>query len=403
MASTVDSFWTTSGRVDDFAFEIIAPNNLGKHVDWLEGVTGGSLTFGYDTDLKVSGSLNVSTTSFVNNCLIRIHYKPKLGTVKKDIVLCTCFANTTSMTFDKGRYTGQIELRSTLARYIDDVFQSVFTIGKNKSFKAELKRMVKQSAGGQYIIDSNVDDKKCSAAIALEANSTIMSGIQQISDKLNGYVTVNENGYMVLEKYVSPGNKTCSLVLPSGSYSVTKCGVTINDDGPTVPSRVAVNCTCKWKQTVYVLDKNGKKQKYTSGSNKGKYKTKTEEKTKVIVGRAQVSSSDYRHYDKRGRWITAVYTCEKKLSAVKLGKSQSFASVQKEMNKKAATYLSKQRKTRTYEIECYYLPIKVGQVVEFSYIASGLKLHVQAMITNIEMDIAPGGKMKVTLKHVRSV
>ena len=399
----VDTFWTTSGRVDDYMFEIVAPNDLGKHVGWLEGVTGGSLTFGYGTELKVSGSLDISTTKFINNCLIRVHYISKLGSVKKDIVLCTCFANTESLKFDKGRYTGSVELRSTLARYIDDVFQTVFTIGKNKSYKSELKRMVKQSAGGQYIINSDVDDKKCSAAIALEANSTIMSGIQTISDKLNGYVTVDESGYMVLEKYLSPGKKDCSYVLPSGSYSVTNCGVTISDNSASVANRVAVNCTCKWKQTVYVKDKNGNKQKYTSGTNKGKYKTKTEEKTKVITGRAQVSSSDYRHYDKRGRWITAVYTAEKNLSAVKLGKSQNFTSVQKEMNKKAASYLSSLSKTKTYEIECFYLPIKFGQVVEFSYIASGIKLNVQAMVTDIEMKLVPGGRMTVKLKHVRYV
>ena len=115
----VDKFWTTSGRIDSFEFEVMASNDVDKHVGWLKGVTGGTLTFGYDTDLKVSGSLNVSSTEFVESCVLRVWYKPTLGTEKKELLLCTCFATTESMTFDKGRYSGSLTLSSMLARYID--------------------------------------------------------------------------------------------------------------------------------------------------------------------------------------------------------------------------------------------------------------------------------------------
>ena len=135
MPSEIDKFWTTSGRTDSFAFEIVAANNLEKHLGWLEGVTSGKLTFGFDTDLKVSGSLEVSSHKFIENCVIRVHYKPRLGTEEKPRVLCTCIASTGKMTFDKGRYSGSVELRSVLAQYIDDKLRDAFTIGKNKSLK----------------------------------------------------------------------------------------------------------------------------------------------------------------------------------------------------------------------------------------------------------------------------
>lgn len=404
----VDKFWTTSGRVDAFAFEKVAPNNLSKHLGWLEGVTGGSLTFDYDSDLKVSGSLDISTTSFVENCVLRIHYKPKLGAEQKDIVLCTCFATASDMDFDKGRYKGKLELKSVLARYVDDKLRNTFSIGKNKGYKAELKRLIDNNCGGKYSVAADVKDKVCGKALAFESGKAPMEVIQSIADTLDAQVGVDKNGYMTLKRYLAPSKRSCSLTIPSGSVSVTLPGVNISDNQADAVNRVAYKCECSWKQTVYVTNKKGQRQKYTSGANKGKYKTKKEKKSKTITGRAQVSSSSPLHFSSRGRWVSEVYTCKRDLGTKKLGSTaelnKKFAEIQAEMNKKAATKLSNvSAKIKKYVIECYYLPLEIGQVVEFEYVASGLKLHVQAMVTAIEMNLGPGARMKVTLKHVRNV
>lgn len=408
MASQVDSFWTTSGRVDNFAFEIVAANDLKKHLGWLEGVRGGKLTFGYDTDLKVSGSLDISSTEYIENCVVRVHYRPKLGTVEKDIVLCTCIAVAANMDFEKGRYTGSIELSSMLLQYTEDKIRKAFTIGKNKSYKSEFKRLIKAINGGKYSFGSNLKDKKCTAAVAFEIGKTPMEVIQAIAEGLGGQVGVNTTGYLTINQYLTPAKKSCTLRLPTGSYSVTMPKVQIEDNGSTVPNRVSYKCTASWKQTVYVLDKKGKKTKHTSGANKGKYKTKVEKKSKVIEGRAQVSANSALHYNKRGRWITENYSTTKNLGSVGLTSTSALNTkldnLQKDMNKKAASKLSSlTTRTRSYLIECYYLPITCGQVVEFEYVASGISLHVQAMVMSIEMDLAAGCKMSVNLKHVRYV
>lgn len=408
MPSEIDKFWTTSGRVDSFSFEIVAANNLDKHVGWLEGVTSGKLDFGFDTDLKVSGSLEVSTHKFIENCVVRVHYNPKLGTETKPRVLCTCIATTEKMTFDKGRYSGSIELRSVLAQYIDDKLYYAFTIGKNKSLKAELKRLVNAVGGGKYAVSSNVKDKKRSTAAAFEIGKAPMEVLQSIADSLGGQVTVKPDGRMYIDQYLAPGKKTCAWRLPSGEYSVTLPGVEIEDDGSSVPNRVAYRCTASWKQTVYVTDKKGNREKYTSGKNKGKYKTKTEKKSKSITGRAQVGKSSKLHFNNRGRWVTENYSCTKDLGTKGLNSTKElekkFSEIQAEMNKKAAAKLtSVSARTKKYVIECYYLPISCGEVVEFEYVASGLNLHVQAMVTAIELSLEKGARMKITLKHVRYV
>lgn len=409
MAKQIDTFWTTSGRIDTFAFELVSPNDFNKSLGWLSGVTGGKLTFGFDTDLKVSGSLEISTSKYVENCIIRIHYRPRLSeSQKKDITLATCFGYVGKMNFDKGRYYGTIDLVSNLARYTDDNLQNNFTIGKNKTYKNELARLLKnESQGGKYRFVS-VSDKKCTSAVAFEKNKPTMEVIQAIADGLGARIDVDELGRMVLEKYITPSKKSCTVKLPTGKYSVTLPNVEIEENSSELPNRVAYHCEVSWKQTVYVLDKKGNKVKYTSGKNKGKYQTKTVNKKKTIVGKAQVKSSSPLHYNKRGRWNTQVFSYNKTLSAVKVNGTDKLNAqlekIKKEANNKAASKLSSLTSvTKKYHIECYYLPIKCGQVVEFEYIASGIKLHVQAMVMNIEMDLAVGAKMKVTLKHVRYV
>lgn len=410
MANDIDRFWTTSGRVDTYAFEIVSPNDFNKSLGWLSGVTGGKLTFGFDTDLKVSGSLDISTTKFVDDCIIRVHYRPQLSeSQKKDIILGTFFAYTDNMNFDKGRYYGSIELVSALARYTDDVLKTSFTIGKNKTYKNELARLLKkESSGGKYKFMSGVTNRKCTSAKAFEAGKPTMDVIQAIADGLDARVDVNANGVMYFEKYFAPSKKSCTWKLPTGKYSVTLPNIEIENARSDVPNRIAYHCEVSWKQKEYVLDKKGNKTKYTSGANKGKYKTKTVDKKKTIVGKAQVKSSSPYHYSKTGRWKTQVFEYEKELSASKMDtatkREVQFASIKKTANSKAATKLSSlTANKKKYIIDCYYLPIKCGQVVEFEYVASGIKLHVQAMVTSIEMDLSVGAKMKVTLKHVRYV
>lgn len=410
MAQEVDQFWTTSGRIDTFEFEMVAANNFNKSMGFLSGVKGGKLTFGYDTDLKVSGSLEISTTEFFENCVIRIHYKPRLSeTQKKDIVLATCYAYTGKMTFEKGRYNGTIELVSILSSLRDDVLQNNFTIGKNKTYKNELARLIKATAPNiKYKFISGVKDKKNTSAVLTERNKPPMDVIQIIADGLDAMVDVDPYGELILEKYYAPSKKECTLKLPTGQYSVTLPKVEIEENNPEMPNRIAYHCDVSWKQTEYVLDKKGRKQKYTSGANKGKYQTKTVSKKKTITGKAVVKTSNPLHYNNRGRWVTQVFSYSKTLSAVKLNGTAKLNAqlekIKKEADSKAAKKLSSLTSgIKRYTIECFYLPVVCGQVVEFEYIASGIKLHVQAMVENIELELSVGAKMKVTLKHVRKV
>ncbi len=52
--------WNQSGRVDHFEFEKVSCKDINTTLGNLEClVTGGTLSFSYNSDLKVTGNLNV--------------------------------------------------------------------------------------------------------------------------------------------------------------------------------------------------------------------------------------------------------------------------------------------------------------------------------------------------------
>ena len=115
--------FNASGRIDSFEFEKISCKDLNKKIGTLQGVVGGTLTYGYYTDLQVSGQLQVVDVpaSLMNDeYLIRIFFCPTLNGQKQRIELGT-FYFTANLHYENGMYKGTLDLRSLLARHIDDV------------------------------------------------------------------------------------------------------------------------------------------------------------------------------------------------------------------------------------------------------------------------------------------
>ena len=348
--------WTTPGRIDSFEFEKIKINNLSKSLGKITGVTEGTLTFGYDTELKVSGTLTVVNTNFVNNCLIRVWYKPTLNGKTEKIELCTCFAKTSEMSYDNGMWSGTINLRSVLARHIDDELAKNYVIAKGKRALSYFDNMFKWLGGAA--VRSGVKNKKYTKNVVYEMGKRPMDVLQGIADFVGGQITCDTHGRTVLQKYVAPGKKTVSYTLPSGSYSVTLPGLSFEDSTAGTVNRVGV--------------------KYT-------YNNKT------IWGLAKAASSSNISYAKQGRHITRTFTLNS-MSPKTKARANAVA--------KSKLY-SESTRSKYWKLKCYYLPITAlclkGGVVRFRYGT----LDIDALVYSVDMDLSPGGMLDVTLKEVR--
>lgn len=355
--------FTKSGRIDSYEFEKVQVGNIEKSLGRIKGVTGGTLTFSYYSDLKVSGMLEVIDTKPLNNCLIRVWYTPTLDGKTERIELCTCFASTTEARYENGKWSGQVELSSVLARHIDDKLHKHYTMSKGKGAIDYFKSMFKW-LGGAYKI-SGVKNKKFSKTVVAEFGKTPMEVLQYIANYVDGEITCDTHGRTVLKKYVVPSKRPVRYTLPSGAYSVTLPGYDYKDSSAGTPNRVAVKFTYR---------KNGAKKDTT------------------LFGLASVAKSNAISRSKTGRYIT---------ECVEL--NNVSPKTQAKVNALAKSALKRVSQcTKYYDIECYYLPIHKyaldGSVVRFKYD----NLDIDAVVASIDMDLSVGGKMKVSLRRVRS-
>ena len=147
-----DADYTVSGRYDSFEFQTIdSIKSVTDTADGkLNGVIGGTITWDDTTDLKVSGTLNVSDTPMLHNKFIRIYYVSRIPQMSSTgsfayktykYLLATCYADTEKGHYENGKYSGTISLQGTLSRYIDDEIARNFTMDKGTNILSYIKKV----------------------------------------------------------------------------------------------------------------------------------------------------------------------------------------------------------------------------------------------------------------------
>lgn len=352
--------WNQSGRIDSFEFEKVSASNINKTLGTLEClVTGGTLTYNYNSDLKVSGTLNVTNAPAnmaEQEYLIRVFYSPTLNGEKKRIELGT-FYFTANLHYENGVYKGTLDLRSLLARHIDDTTSVRWTLNKN-TYTATAFRNVFTTLGGWYRIDG-AKNVKLNKNQVFDVGVTPMSILQWIAKTCGGEVGVSTHGQTILRPYKSPGTKKKNIThtVIANKESVILPGLDIHNSMKEIPNR-----------TVCVFEE-------TNGNS-----------TTTYTGVAALAASDPRSYQKIGRWVTRYY----KLNSC----GKPYAT---NLKKKAKTYLeSANNKIIYYEFDTYYQPIELGEVIKLTYD----NITVCGLVSEINLSLSVGAKMHVKIKKV---
>ena len=352
--------WNESGRIDSFEFEKISNTNLNTSLGKLEClVTGGTLTYSYFSDLKVSGSLdiiNAPSNMAEQEYLIRIWYTPQLNGERKKIELGTFYFDA-ELHYENGMYKGTLNLRSMLARHLDDLTIQKWTIAKNSKVSANYKKVFK-ALGGFPKIDG-VKDSTINKNHIFDVGVTPMEILQYLADTCGGEITVDTHGRTVLKKYLTPKQKAKSIstIISANAKSVVKAGMDISNTYKQIPNRVV--CI------------------YETGEGKN---------SKQYIGKAALDKKEARSFNKIGKWITNYY----KVNNCKTPYVQN-------LNKLAATKLARANsKTIYYTFNSYYQPLELGEVIKLKYD----DIVVKGLVSNIELDLAIGLPMKVKIRKV---
>lgn len=227
--------YSISGRIDSFEYETISVNSVAKTGgSKLTGITGGNITWDYNTDLKVTGSLTTADSPMIHNNCVRIYYVSTIPVPQSDggitwhtyrYCLATCYADMESGHYENGKYSGKINLQGTLSRFIDDKIPKNYAISKNSKALTHFRNIFKW-LGGQYKI-TGVTDKKYTTAKVWEFGTTPITILKELASYLSGEITCDRLGYVVLKKKLSVSKIPVTYSIPTGIESVTLPGIDI--------------------------------------------------------------------------------------------------------------------------------------------------------------------------------
>lgn len=231
--------WGASGITNTYEFEVLHHTDLNQHIGWLDCVTGGQLDYGYRTELRASGSLDISGDLPKGSYCIRVWHTAKLGGETFRECMGTFIPDSKSIERVNEHGKGSIDLYSV----------GTYKLSKRKShWDCPVK---KGTASIAYIkslasivgasVVSQVAEKNVTADRVREFGVTFLSEAIAIADLMGARIDADRTGAINVVPYVPASRKTVSVKLPNGAKSVVMPGVSI--ENPTVINRVICKAT----------------------------------------------------------------------------------------------------------------------------------------------------------------
>ena len=357
--------WTASPRLEDFRFETVANTVSNVKTAKSNGIidaskiTGFSLSWSYASSEKVSGALQVEgiNPTKLNNNLIRIYFCPTVDGKGAKVLLATMFCVASQGHYEKGRWTGSVDLLSPMCRFTQDKLHKNMTVKKG-STAYQLLSAIRKAYGGWYVWNGAANFKFSSVKVVKFGSST-KDYLDLVAGSSQNQLTVDRHGRIVVNKYVKPSKRPVSYTIPSGKASVTLPGVDMESSVAGTPNRVA----CRFAYT-------------PSGSKK----------QKEIFSTVAIASTKSFSRSKVGRLITEAYDIT---SMSPKTKARLDAIAKSRLSKATGTEVR-------YTFRHLYLPIEIGQVVNFAYD----RLKCKGLVVNIDLDAKKHIEMTTTIRRL---
>lgn len=237
MSNSVD--WSDQSREDEIHVMMIDPHNLDIVRGELEHLvlSGGSISSGYETDTRISASLQTEGSNYISNSWLRIihkfdGYENELGT----------FIVTKKPTWKEknGLKLYSYELQSTLWGLSKDQCINHFAIGSG-AYSLDVFDRVCSTCGKAYIHNAP-NNHRYSSSEVYEACTKYLSILFDICGDSTNRLDVDGHGRITISKYTCP-----SQIIPSWDIIdddprtlFLSSSVKNDSDSSSIPSRVIV-------------------------------------------------------------------------------------------------------------------------------------------------------------------
>lgn len=365
-----DKYWEEKNRVDRFTFEMIDPFNLDISRGFLDNVIAGqsSITFGYDTDTRVSAKITAVNHNYIDYSLIRIHHywDNSWGGFHEE--LGTFFVSSRSISSNHVNEE-TFSLTSMLDRISEDALPYNYPIPSGRTAHAVLKDLL-DKFDVAYSLPSSLPNKAYTSTVMYEVGESVLSVIFDVASEANLRIDVNGHGTVIFSEYVPPSSKTSVF--------------DFNDKNGTINGAISINNNpFESVNRVVVVSKNNDEEE--------------------AIGYYDVSNSSRVSFNNLGRRNTAVEHVDDLTNFSTDG-----------ARTRAKSLLSNyEQNPFEFSFNGIYAGLKPGDVVTVGYpgkvIVNGMNDYLitadnynyaKASIRNMELSLAPGMLCDYTCKEV---
>ena len=193
--------WRDPAFVPDLKVVMVDPHDLDRTRGTLEGVTKVSLTEGYYSDTRISGSITTIDDNYAYGSWLRVIVDGKeVGTFGVSHIDAS----------QDGEKT--YELQSVLWMLSGDIAYELYTIGKGCKLATAVTQVCKR-AGMTAVFSKGYINKKYTSSKLYEQTDSRLSILNDICNSAGNQLGVDGHGRVTVQRYVTPSQRTVSWVL----------------------------------------------------------------------------------------------------------------------------------------------------------------------------------------------
>lgn len=346
--------WSASGIRNSYEFERVG-FDLETSLGYAEGIVDGEIAENYDGEYRSCLSVEIDGDPLPLDSALRVWRTAELGgeIVREELGTFILQPETMSLNWERGRYTGRASLQSMLYALDTD------------------RRASDRTIKGEWVVvdmfSSFVTNAHCVPALAYELQGStaqfggnhmwefgesVLDECQRCADAVNGYLTADTHGRILMTAYVPPYRRPNSWTLTADDY-VDGVGFAQGE----LVNRVSLR---------YTYDAGGQQE--------------------TLLATATVDPASALSWTTIGRNASQTYDVD-----------SLSANTQAALDAKAAQYLSAQTATtRTLAVTMPYAPIPVGSVgvIEVAGIVT------RALVSTRSVQLDTEGLMQLGLKEI---
>ena len=316
--------WRDQTRVDRLSFEMVNPTAIDQSYGFLEGVdlTASSLTAGYYTDTRTSGSLRVVDSNWVRGSMIRVIHEVEEWGYRRE--LGTYIVTDDHNERENGAWVTELTLNSRLFGLSTDQHVRTWTIAKNARVLKAMEQSLTSATCPYQTLSAN--DKAFKEAKVVEPGTTRLAALYDLCSTANDRLDVDGHGRVTISPYFNPSAKSPLFRIDlADTRGIALDGLSRDTDWLQMASVAAVN------------------YRYTEGKNQ-----------KEIVGVARVDGNAHQSQANRGYAVSSFQSLSE-MSPKTSARAQALA--QEALKKE-------KRELIEWSLSTTYIPVWEGDVVE---------------------------------------